>query len=116
MQVSRNAVVYRRNKIGMRQWFALVIGDRNQRHFAEAGIERLEIPQILSAVKRGQGPGRQRAEKGEMEQIDVKMENVKLVRALADLINHQHEVRNGVAHRRIKAQRARVQQGANSGW
>ena len=33
-----------------------------------------------------------------MEQIDVKMKNVELVRVLPDLINHQHEVRNDVAH------------------
>src|SRR5579863_3713490 len=108
MQFSRNAVVDRRNKIGMRQWLALVIGDRNQRHFAEAGIERLEISQILSAVKSGQGPGRQRAEKWKMKQIDVKMKDVELVRALPDLINHQHEVRNDVAHNRIEAKRTRA--------
>jgi hypothetical protein len=43
-----------------------------------------------------------------MEQIDVKMENVELIRTLADLINHQHEVRNGVVHCGIEAQRARA--------
>ncbi len=53
MQVSRNAVVDRRNKIGVRQWFALVGGDGNQWHFAKAVIEGLEIAQILPAVKSG---------------------------------------------------------------
>ena len=43
-----------------------------------------------------------------MEEIDVKMKNVELLRALAHLINHQHEVRNDVAHGRIEAQRART--------
>ena len=43
-----------------------------------------------------------------MEEIDVKMKNVKLLRALAHLINHQHEVRNDIAHGRIEAQRART--------
>ena len=56
-------------------------------------------------MKRSQGPSCQRAEKREVEQIDVKMKNVELLRALAHLINHQHEVRNDVAHGRIKAQR-----------
>src|ERR1700683_340900 len=83
----------------------MVIGDGDQRHFAEAGIEGLEIAQILPAVQCGQGPCRQRAEKRKMEQIDVKMENVELIRTLPDLINHQHEVRNDVAHCRIKAER-----------
>ena len=78
----------------------------NQWHFAEPGIKGLEIPQILPAVKRSQGLRRQRAEEREMEQIDVKMKNVKLLRALTHLINQQHEVRYDVAHRRIKAQGA----------
>ena len=58
---------------------------------------------ILSAVKRSQSPSCQRAEKREVEEIDVKMENVELLRALAHLINHQHEVRNDVAHGRIES-------------
>src|SRR6185437_10142793 len=85
MQVSRNAVVYRRNEIGVRQWLTLVVGDGNQWHVAEAAIERLEIPQILPAVKRGQGPSSQRAEKREMEQIDMKMKDVEFIGALAHL-------------------------------
>ena len=82
------------------------MGDGNQWHFAEAGIKGLEICQILPAVKRGQSPSSQRAEKREMEEIDVKMENVELLRVLAYLIDHQHEVRNAVAHGRIEAERA----------
>jgi hypothetical protein len=101
MQVGRNAVVYRRSIICQRQWFALVGRDRNQRHFAEAGIKGLEICQILPAVKRSQSPNCQRAEKRKVEEINVKMKDVKLLRALVHLINHQHEVRNDVAHGRI---------------
>ena len=41
-----------------------------------------------------------------MEKIDVKMDNVEFLRALEHLIDHQHEVRNGVAYCRIKAERA----------
>jgi hypothetical protein len=43
-----------------------------------------------------------------MEHIDVKMQDVEVLRALAHLVDHQHEVRNGVAHRRIEAERARA--------
>ena len=39
-----------------------------------------------------------------MEEIDVKMKNVELLRALAHLIDHQHEVRNDVTHGSIEAQ------------
>ena len=69
-------------------------------------IEGLEIPQILPAVKGRQGPICQRAEKRKMEQIDVKVKYVEFLRAIAHLINHQHEVRNGVAHGRIETKRA----------
>src|SRR6202451_2019721 len=108
----------RRNKIGVRQWFALVVRDGNQWHFAKAAIKGLEIPQILSAVQRGQGPRRQRAEQGEMKQIDVKMENVEFVGALPNLIDHQHEARDSVEHRGIKPKRATAtgnQLGAGNG-
>src|ERR1700729_2653165 len=59
-------------------------------------------------MKRSQSPSGQRAEKWEVEEIDVKMKNVELLRALAHLINHQREVRNDIAHGRIEAQRART--------
>src|ERR1700680_1315997 len=81
------------------------MGDGNQWHSAEAGIKGFEIPQILPAVKRGHSPSCQRAEKREMDQIDVKMENVEFLRVLPYLIDHQHEVWNAVAHGRIKAER-----------
>src|SRR3984957_13186911 len=103
METSRNAMIDGRDKIGVRQWFALVARNGNQRHFAEPGIKGFEIPQILPAVKRSQGPRRQRAEEREMEQIYVKMKNVKHLRALTHIIHQQHEVRYDVVHGRIKA-------------
>jgi hypothetical protein len=57
-------------------------------------------------MKRSQRPSGQRAEKWKVKEIDMKMENVKLLRALAHLINHQPEVWNDVAHGGIEAQRA----------
>src|ERR1700733_13769666 len=103
MQTSRDAMMDGRNKIGVRQWFAVVVRNGNQRHFAEPGIKPLEIPQILPAVKRSQGLARQRAEERKMEQIDVKKEKLKLGGAFTHLIKQQHEVRYDVVHGRIKA-------------
>ena len=37
-------MIDRRDEIRVRQWFALVAGDGNQRHFTEAMIEGFEIP------------------------------------------------------------------------
>src|SRR5580704_1425110 len=59
-------------------------------------------------MKRSQSPSSQRAEKREVEEIDVKMKDIKLLRALAYLIDHQREMRNDIAHGRIEAQRART--------
>ena len=61
--------------------------------------------QILPAMKRGQGATCERAKKRELEKIDVKMNDVEFVRALAHLIDHKHEVRNGIAHRIIESER-----------
>ena len=36
----------------------------------------------------------------------MKMENVELLCPLADLIDHHHKVRQGVAHCRVEAKRA----------
>src|SRR5580704_13088907 len=59
-------------------------------------------------MKRSQSPSSQRAEKREVEEIDVKMKDIKLLRALAHLIDHEREMRNDIAHGRIEAQRART--------
>jgi len=83
MQVSRDAVVDRLDEIGVRQWFALIVRDGNQRHCAEARIKGLEILQILPTVEGSQGSSRQRAKQREMEQIDVKMKDVEFLGTLA---------------------------------
>ena len=49
-------------------------------------------------MKRSQSLSGQGAEKREVEEIDMKMDNVKLLRPLAHLIDHHHEVRHGVLH------------------
>ena len=111
-------MVDRRNKVGVRQGLTLIGGDGNEWHLAEAEIKGFEIAQILPAMKCSQGPSLQGAEKRKVNQIDMKMKNVELVRALSDLINQQHEVRNDVAHGRIKAKRTsatRSQLGAGDG-
>jgi hypothetical protein len=56
-------------------------------------------------VEGGQGPTCQRAEKREMKQINVEMKNVKFLRTLKYVIDHQHRVRNDVGRRGIKAER-----------
>jgi hypothetical protein len=66
----------------------------------------LRFAKSCRAVKRSQRLSRQCAKKREVEEIDVKMNDVELVRTRAYLIDHQREVRNAVAHRRIKAERA----------
>src|ERR1700728_2780439 len=111
MQVRRDTVMDRLNKIGARQWFALVVGDGDQRHLAEVAVERLEVAQVLTAVQRCQGPRPERTKQRKMKQIDMKMKNVEFLGALADLIDHQHKVWNGVAHGGVEAKRTSATRG-----
>src|SRR5205823_2720128 len=51
VQVRGNTVMYGRDEVGRGNRSLLVIGGRDQRHFAKSDIERLEIRKVLSAMK-----------------------------------------------------------------
>jgi len=86
---------------------SLGIGDRDQRHVVEARIERVEIGEVLAAVQRGDSAVRDVTKQGKMELIDVEMQNVKLVGPSANAIEHQHVIRDRVAHVGVETQRNR---------
>ena len=95
------------DEIGVRDRRALTVGDRDQRHFVEAEIERPQVRQILPAVQRRQSAAGERPKEGKMELVDVEMENVELVGTFAHAIQHEHVIRNGVSHVRVESQRRR---------
>src|SRR5580704_17303245 len=82
----------------------LVIGDRHQRHVAEADIKRLEVGKVLAAVERGHCPIGDMPEKRKMKLIDVEMQNVKVFRELAYPVEHQHVIRDWVADIAVEPQ------------
>ena len=107
VQVDGKAVMDGRREIRVRHRAALRVGDRDQRHVVEADIERQQIGQVLAAVQRRDGPARDRAEQREMKLVDVEMQDVEIVGALAHAIEHQHVIGNGIAHAGVEPQRLR---------
>ena len=112
MQVDRKAVIDGCREVGVRHRPALIVGDRNQRHVVEAEIERNEIGQVLAAVQRGDGAARDRPEQRKLKLIDMEVQNVEVVGALAHAVEHQHVIGNriddaGVEPQRLAVRRAR---------
>ena len=91
--------------MNVRYGAALGVRDRDERHVVEPRIERVQIREVLAAVQRGDGAARHVPKQGEVELIDVEMENVKLVGSLADAIEHQHVIRDRIAHAGVETER-----------
>ena len=100
-------MVHGSDEIGVRDRRALTVGDRDQRHFVEAEIERPQVRQILPAVQRRQSAAGQRPKQRKMELVDVEVQNVEIVGTFAYAVQHQHVIRNRIAHIRIEPQRRR---------
>ena len=105
MQVDRQAVIDGRREVRVRHRAALVVGDRNQRHVVEAEIERQQIGQILAAVQRGDGAARDRPEQRELELVDMEVQDVEVVGALAHAIEHQHVIGDRIDDAGVEPQR-----------
>jgi hypothetical protein len=65
--------MYGRDEVGVGDRPPLVIGDRHQRHLAEAEIERLEVGKVLPTVKSCHRPVGHLAKQREMELVDMEM-------------------------------------------
>ena len=117
-QMGGNAVIHGGHKVRVGDWLTLRVGDRHQRHLAEADIEWLEIVQILPAVQGGHRPLRYRPKQGKMKLIDVEVQDVEFVRIFPHPVQHQHVIRDRVTHIVVESQRhghARHQMRAGDG-
>ena len=106
------------HKVRVRDRLALRVGDRHQRHVAESDIERLEIVQVLPAVKGRHGPVGHRPKQRKMKLVDVEVKNVKFLGVFPHAVEHQHVIRNRVTNIVVETQRhgyARHQMGAGNG-
>ena len=83
----------------------LIVGDRDEREIAKGCIERRKIGQVQSPVERRQGPIGNVPHQRSVKQVDVEVQHVELVDPAADLVQHDHVVRQRIAYRRIEAQR-----------
>ena len=107
MQSHWDAVKDGAHKMNVRYRAPLGVGDRDQRHVVEPRIKRVQIREVLTAVQRSDSAARDVPKQWEMELIDVEMQDVKLVGSLADAIEHQHVVRDRIAHAGIETERLR---------
>ena len=95
------------DEIGVRDRRALTVGDRDQRHFVEAEIERPQVRQILPAMQRRQRAAGKRPKQRKMELVDVEVQDVEIVSTFAHSVQHQHVIRNRIAHVPVEPQRRR---------
>jgi hypothetical protein len=84
---------------------ALRLGHRDQRHLGKALVEVPEVRQVLAAMQRRQRAAGLIAENGEMELVDVEVQDVELIGHAAHLVEHHHVMGDGIAHGRVEAQR-----------
>src|SRR5262249_8216983 len=85
---------------------SLGIRDGHQRHLWKPEIELEGIGKIQSAVKRCQNAGRLRAEQRKVQIVYVKVQDIKIICTLTHLVEHQHELWNGITGSVIKTQSA----------
>jgi hypothetical protein len=105
MQINWQAMVDGGDEIGALYWATLAVRDRDQRHFAEAEIARLQVRQVLPAVQRRDSPASKRPKQRKMIIVDVEVHDVEIVGTFADPAQHQHVIRNGITHFQVEPQR-----------
>ena len=105
MQIKWHAMVDGGDEIGTLYWATLAVGDRDQRHFAEAEIKRLQVRQVLPAVQRRYGTANKLPKQRKMVIVSVEVQDVEIVGTFADPVQHQHIIRNWITHFRVEPQR-----------
>ena len=104
VQVRWNTVMHGRDEVGLGDRLPLITGDRDQRHFAKADIEWLEIGKILPAVKGCQRAIGRLGKKRKVKLVDVEMQNVESFREPSYPVEHQHVIRDWVANIAVETQ------------
>ena len=89
-------MVYGRHEVGFRHRLPLCIRDRDQRHLGKAQIQWLDVREVLPAMQRRDRPAGHRFEQREMKLIDMEVQNIKFLGGVADPVEHQHVVGNGI--------------------
>ena len=71
----------------------------------KVAVEGHEVGQVEPAVERRHRGSGDSAQQRELHEVDVEVQDVEVLRALADLLQHQQVVRQRIAHRRVEAER-----------
>ena len=83
-------MVHRPHPVLARQRRALRIGDRDEWQFAELFVERHQIRQVETAMHRREMRRVHPARERKVQRRDVIVDDVEVLRALRDLLDHQH--------------------------
>jgi hypothetical protein len=89
----------------VRPWATLFVGDRDQPELRKSGIDDWQVRHVLTTVRSREGAAGKLLEEWIMQIVDVKVQDVKLIRAPACLIEHNHVMGQRIPHPGVKAQR-----------
>jgi hypothetical protein len=79
---------------------ALVIGNGNERCLRKLPVDGMEIWQVETSVDRGHGFLSDVTANWKLDQVNMEVDDVKCVRAAADLLNHYQVAREVLAYAR----------------
>ena len=95
------------NPVGEAQRLALMARDRAQRHLRKRPKYHGQVRQVEAAVQGGERAVRDTAEDREMEVVGMEVQDVELVRTLADPFQQHRGVRERIEDSRVESQRSR---------
>ena len=98
-------MINRFGEIRVGNWSALRVRNRDERHMRKSAIERKQVRQVLPAVQGRQRLGADVAKQRHMERVDMEMQDVEAARDSADLVEHDHVMRNIILDRGIQTYR-----------
>src|SRR5271165_247774 len=102
-EVAGKTVINGADPISVRQILALILRDRDEWQPWKNPIERGDIRQIQSAVMSAHSALSQAADQRSVQEVNVKMQDIKLIDPLSDLLQHDDVVRQRIADRRVEA-------------
>src|ERR1700722_5575974 len=73
---------------------ALSVRDRDERHMRKSAIHWKQVRHVLPAMQGSQRLGADVTEQRHVERVDMEVEDVEAARDSADLVEHDHVMRN----------------------
>src|SRR5207237_7924008 len=87
-RIGRYSMINGPDPVRLRQRTLLRMRNRNNRHIGKLAVKRRQIGQVEPAVQGGHLRKRSATRQREVKIVDMEMNNVELVEALKDLLQH----------------------------